>query len=427
MSEGQSEGKGPDPEELRERFAVLSRVAILFTLPDSLLRELTRHLRPATVTRGTVVVRQGDPGDALFIIEEGRCEVVVQESPGHSVTVAFLGPGDFFGEMALVSEEPRSATVRALEDCRLLVLDRKTLYEMLPADSEALIDLHALAEQRKATLQSVIAHAGAVAPEHAATSIAVYSPKGGAGKTTVAVNLAASLGRIYPGEVLLFDLALPFNHAALTSKLVPTSSLGTVVSQGASTNFEEALLSSILHHPSGMMVLPGVLKPEEADLITPDIVARAITLLRGAFRHIVFDLGVPMTENLLTVLDHSQKIVLIATPELSTLKDIADLFRIFSTILHIVPSQVIVTMNVKTPRAVVSREDMERNLQQEVAVEIAYDGSKPDEAAVRGELLVLTDPKSSITRGVLTLVEVIEGRTDAARKERRLPFGFKVG
>ncbi|MGH7778103.1 MAG: cyclic nucleotide-binding domain-containing protein [Candidatus Dormibacterales bacterium] len=426
MNEGEPEGKGPEPEELRGRFAVLSRVAILFTLPDSRLRELTRHLRPATVTTGTVVVRQGDPGDALFIIEEGRCEVVVQESPGHSVTVAFLGSGDFFGEMALVSEEPRSATVRALTDCRLLVLDRKTLYEMVPADSEALIDLHALAEQRKATLQNVIAHAGAVAPEQAAICIAVYSPKGGAGKTTVAVNLAASLGRIYPGEVLLFDLALPFNHAALTSKLVPTSSLGTVLSQGPTTNFEEAILSSILHHPSGMMVLPGVLKPEEADLITPDVLIRAITLLRGAFRYIVFDLGVAMTENLLTVLDHSQKIVLIAIPELSTLKDITDLYRIFASALHILPSQVLVTMNVKSPRAVVSRDDVERNLQQEVTVEIGYDGSKPDEAAVRGELLVLTDPKSSVSRGVLALVDALEGRTDP-RRERRLPFGFKVG
>ena len=56
---------------------------------------------------------------------------------------------------------------------------------------------------------------------------AVYSPTGGAGKTTIAVNLAAALGRKLPGECLLLDLGLPYNHAALTANLVPTGCVAT--------------------------------------------------------------------------------------------------------------------------------------------------------------------------------------------------------
>jgi pilus assembly protein CpaE len=174
------------------------------------------------------------------------------------------------------------------------------------------------------------------------------------------------------------------------------------------------------------MLLPGVLKPEDADLITPDVIGKAMALLGNTFRFIVFDLGVAMSETVLTVLDHSQRIVLIATPELSTLKDISDLMRIFENVLNIVPGRVLITMNNKTGRSVVSREDVERTLRQELACEIAFDGSKPDEAAVKGEILVLSDPKSAVSRGALQLAEQLAGVRDDGKKDRKMPFGFKV-
>jgi pilus assembly protein CpaE len=405
----------------------MERVAILFTLSDNILRALSRQVQPAFATKGSVIINQGDPGDSLYIIQEGHAEIVVDEAPGHSITIAFLGPGDFFGEMALISEEPRSATVRATDDCKLLILDRRTLYAILPPDSDAFIELTKLVDQRKATLPNLIRRAQLVAPEQAATTVAVYSPKGGSGRTTIAVNLAAALGRQYPGEVLLVDLALPYNHAALMANLVPTGCLA-LASQVPESSFEEAVLGPILHHPGGMMLLPGVLKPEHADLINPDLIGRAMAILTNTFRFIIFDLSVSMTENVLTVLEHAQRIVLLATPELSTLKDISDLLNIFTTVLNIVPGRVIVAMNNKMPKPVVSRDDVERTLHQEIACEFMFDGNKPDEAAVKGEILFLSDPKSAIARGVAQLADILTGLPGGAesRRERRLPFGLKI-
>src|SRR5438270_10483768 len=130
------------------------------------------------------------------------------------------------------------------------------------------MDLQKLVDQRKSSLHNIIARASLAVPEQAATTVAVYSPKGGSGRTTVAINLAAALAQQFPGEVLLVDMALPFNHAALLSSLIPTGSMAGAFAEGDSA-FEEKLLSAILHHPGGMMLLPGVLKPEEADLINP--------------------------------------------------------------------------------------------------------------------------------------------------------------
>jgi MinD-like ATPase involved in chromosome partitioning or flagellar assembly len=72
----------------------------------------------------------------------------------------------------------------------------------------------------------------------------------------------------------------------------------------------------------------------------------------------------------------------------------------------------------------VSKEDVVRTLKQELAVEIDFDGTKPDEAAVKGEILVLTDPKSALSRGAEQLAQIIAGSTAPDVKEKK---GFKLG
>src|SRR3989442_2499897 len=129
----------------------------------------------------------------MFIVESGRCEVYVEESPGHTITIALMGPDDFFGEMALISEETRTASVRALEDCRLLTLDRKTLYETVPAESDCLIELTKLVEQRKDTLPHLIARPRMVAPQQADSTVAGYSDQCGSPRTTSAGNVTPAI------------------------------------------------------------------------------------------------------------------------------------------------------------------------------------------------------------------------------------------
>src|SRR3546814_5243671 len=78
------------------------------------------HLRIA-VRQGQKVFSQGDPADCAYIIERGRIAVLI-ESNGTATKIAERGPGDLFGEMAIIDKMPRSATVQALEDCDLLTL-----------------------------------------------------------------------------------------------------------------------------------------------------------------------------------------------------------------------------------------------------------------------------------------------------------------
>jgi CRP/FNR family cyclic AMP-dependent transcriptional regulator len=74
---------------------------------------------------GETIFRQGDPGEHMFIIQAGKVEVYLSTAKGEK-SLVFLGPGDFFGEMAIIEKAPRSANARAVEETRLIMLDERT-------------------------------------------------------------------------------------------------------------------------------------------------------------------------------------------------------------------------------------------------------------------------------------------------------------
>jgi CRP-like cAMP-binding protein len=82
---------------------------------------------------GEVIVRQGETGDCMYVIEEGQVEVVEQTEEGE-LRLAVLGEGEFFGEMAVFEHSVRSATVRALGNVRALTVDKATLLRRVTED-----------------------------------------------------------------------------------------------------------------------------------------------------------------------------------------------------------------------------------------------------------------------------------------------------
>jgi CRP-like cAMP-binding protein len=82
---------------------------------------------------GEIIVRQGDMGDCMYVVQSGRVEVVRQEDL-NEVKLAELTAGAFFGEMALFEKQVRSATVRAVGDVRVLTVDKRTLLRRIKED-----------------------------------------------------------------------------------------------------------------------------------------------------------------------------------------------------------------------------------------------------------------------------------------------------
>ena len=105
---------GPGPE-----FDLLRGVSIFSPLAQHVQEQLTWHLIPLRVPAGGVVIREGEAGDRVYVVRNGTVEVAKG-----GVAVAELGPGDYFGEIALLRDVPRIATVMAIDDVDLLALER---------------------------------------------------------------------------------------------------------------------------------------------------------------------------------------------------------------------------------------------------------------------------------------------------------------
>jgi len=388
-----------------DRVAVLERAAVLFSLPEGVLRALARRMRRVTVASGEMIVCQGDPGDTIFFIEEGRVRVVIEQPPS-VVTVAVLTTGDIFGEGPWLLKRPQQASVYAQQDCTVLAIDRQSMQTVLGRDRTVFENLTRVAEHRFRTFADTTVQAAWGTLFKEATVVGVYSPKGGSGGTCISLNVVGSLARRYPGQVLLLDLDFPYTHAALLAGLVPTTCLARLA-QVPSEAFEEALLSAILYHSGGPMILAGSLRPEEAEEVTPELVTRAIGILRKTFRCIIIDLGVTISDTTLALLDLTQHIVLVAAPELSAVKSAADAIDILLR-LGTPQDRLSVVLNNRTMKPAVTRSAVERMLNRRVDIEVAFDYSRPDQAAVNGEILSITNPRSEIARGAEALAALLD-------------------
>ena len=109
---------------------------------------------------GEDIVRQGDVGDCMFVVQSGRVEVIQATDSGEQ-HLAFLETGDFFGEMAVFEKETRSATVRASGEARALKVDKKTLLRRIKEDPLLAVNLLQTMSHRIRDLNAGMAGRGA--------------------------------------------------------------------------------------------------------------------------------------------------------------------------------------------------------------------------------------------------------------------------
>jgi CRP-like cAMP-binding protein len=152
----------------RKAFELFNQIDIFEVLDDEVVRQLGAASERRLFDAGETLVSEGDDGDSLFVIERGSVRVTKSdpEQGGKSVDLAVLEAGAFFGEMSLLTGEPRSATVLAREHCGVLTLGKEALASALEADPRiAKVLSRALAARRQDTSETLEDRRGEAAAE----------------------------------------------------------------------------------------------------------------------------------------------------------------------------------------------------------------------------------------------------------------------
>ncbi|HFD40671.1 MAG TPA: cyclic nucleotide-binding domain-containing protein, partial [Anaerolineae bacterium] len=175
--------------EMDRRFTEthLRGLKLLAGLSAGQIEEISQRLKPVRYRQGEIVIREGDPGDEMYFIESGRVQVV-RGSGERAILLDEMGAGDLFGEMALLTHSPRSATVTALSDLNLWVLSQADFEDLVTAYPNLALSLSRLLSERlrnvderflkpEAMPAAVTTAAAPVAAAAAATVVAPAQPQ----------------------------------------------------------------------------------------------------------------------------------------------------------------------------------------------------------------------------------------------------------
>jgi len=116
--------------------ALLRNVPLLSVLDESELALLTSVVTRKSYARGGLILSAGAPTDSLFILLAGRIKVFMSDVDGREVILSILGPGEFFGEMGLIDNSPRSANVVTLDACELICISKRDFKRCLAENFE---------------------------------------------------------------------------------------------------------------------------------------------------------------------------------------------------------------------------------------------------------------------------------------------------
>jgi len=265
---------------------------LLALLEPELRQRVRKRLTRKRIGAGKPLYRTGESADALYLVDSGRFRLFVGERIGKERVLRFLGPGDVVGEDAFLADTPYVTNAVAIDD--------SSVWRLARADFDALLSHHDGLLRYFASLIAVGQSAAnaRLAAESAPDEMramrgfvtAVYSPRGGAGVTTLAVNLALALAGAHPDDTVLFDLDVLFGHSLANLWLEPRGVLAQVAPATIRQLDRSGLEYYLLPHSSSLRIFPAAARPEEGQTISGDHIRASLDILRRHFGHIVLDL-----------------------------------------------------------------------------------------------------------------------------------------
>jgi pilus assembly protein CpaE len=276
-------------------------------------------------------------------------------------------------------------------------------------------------EREKAGRAMAVAQASRpLDPTEEGQVVAVFSPKGGVGRTTIAVNLAVAAASEMGKKVTLIDASFQFGDVAVLLNLNPKDkSMAELVPQLDEGHDPDSVEAFTQTHSSGIHVLLAPPSPEMAELITPAGVKHVIEILRQHSELVVVDCAAWFNDTLLGILDTADVVLTVLTLEITSIKNIRLFLEVaeqlgYSHKIRLVLNRADTTLGIRVA-------DVEHSIGRKVDHTIVSDGRAVVYALNRGVPFVLSNRESQVSQDVFRLAASIVGNRESRVEEDRKP------
>lgn len=234
--------------------------------------------------------------------------------------------------------------------------------------------------------------------------VTIFSPKGGVGKTVLATNLAISFATKTKQQISLVDGDLQFGDISVMLKLKPAYTIADLTN--SSKLDKEKLFSVLTNYQDLVDVLAAPLQPQQADLIAPELLAASVQLLKASSAYVFIDTPPSFDDHVLTILDHTDLLLLVATLDLPCLKNV----KLCLKTLHLLgfpKEQLKLVLNRVESGLGIDQLDVQKVFQEKVLAEVANDPAVTL-AVNQGKPVVLAAPKTIASQQILNLGEALK-------------------
>ncbi|HEY0492894.1 MAG TPA: response regulator [Candidatus Dormibacteraeota bacterium] len=242
-----------------------------------------------------------------------------------------------------------------------------------------------------------------------------YSGKGGVGKSLLAANLSVSMANETKGKVALVDLDLQFGDIGVLLNLDHSQGITDLI-ENIDHMDADFIREIMVDGPFGIKVLLTPTSPELADLVTVDHIRRIFSELRKMFDYIIVDSSAHLGEINLEVLDHADKVVVVTSLSIPSIKNTKLALKIFDS-LSISPDRVVLLLNKSDAHSEFNKESVEANLRFPIAGQIPNDAKLVINSVNRGNPFVSTHPEAEISQRIRELVAKLLPTPQAAETE----------
>ncbi|HLY25466.1 MAG TPA: response regulator [Aggregatilineales bacterium] len=258
---------------------------------------------------------------------------------------------------------------------------------------------------------------------HNAQVIAVYSPQGGAGATTVATNVASSL-MAEGTKVLLLDADLQFGDVGVFLNIQAANTIVDLI-HGVEDLDPEVVNNVLVNHESGLRVLLAPRAPEDAEEVLADKLQLLIEKLRGNFDFIVVDMASKIDDVALSLFDSCERIILVLNPTLPAVKNTRSVLNLFDK-LQIEQNKVMLVFNrvnaeLERQKVNIPIASIEKNFNRKAVAYIPEDGRRVLSAINRGITVVAKDKNLSPAKELIALSDTVRSSFLTAEETPAIP------